>query len=43
VWQIMSAPVITVTCDTALNDCLQLVTEHRVRHLPVLEAGGSSA
>ncbi|HZF17882.1 MAG TPA: CBS domain-containing protein [Steroidobacteraceae bacterium] len=39
VWQIMSAPVITVTCDTALNDCLQLVTEHRVRHLPVLEAG----
>jgi len=39
VWQIMSAPVITVTCGTSLNDCMQLVTEHRVRHLPVVEDG----
>jgi CBS domain-containing protein len=39
VWQIMSSPVITVTRATSLNDCMQLVTVHRVRHLPVLEDG----
>jgi CBS domain-containing protein len=39
VWQIMSAPVITVTGDMSLNDCMQLVTENRVRHLPVVEDG----
>jgi CBS domain-containing protein len=38
VWQIMSSPVITVTCDTTLNECMQLVTDNRVRHLPVVEA-----
>ena len=37
--QIMSSPVITVTPQTSLNECLQLVTEHRVRHLPVVENG----
>ena len=39
VWQIMSSPVITVTGDTTLNECMQLVTDNRVRHLPVVEAG----
>lgn len=39
VWQIMSSPVITVGCATTLNECMQLVTQHRVRHLPVVEAG----
>ena len=39
VWQIMSSPVITVTPQTSLNECMQLVTEHRVRHLPVVENG----
>jgi CBS domain-containing protein len=39
VWQIMSSPVITVTADMSLNDCMQLVTENRVRHLPVVEEG----
>jgi CBS domain-containing protein len=37
--QIMSSPVITVTPQTSLNECMQLVTEHRVRHLPVVENG----
>jgi CBS domain-containing protein len=39
VWQIMSSPVITVTCETSLNDCMQLVTANRVRHLPVVGNG----
>ncbi len=39
VWQIMSSPVITVTGDMSLNDCMQLMTENRVRHLPVVESG----
>jgi CBS domain-containing protein len=39
VWQIMSSPVITVTGEMSLHDCMQLVTENRVRHLPVVEDG----
>jgi CBS domain-containing protein len=39
VWQIMSAPVITVTGNSLLTDCMQLVTQNRVRHLPVIEDG----
>ncbi|MGE0114547.1 MAG: CBS domain-containing protein [Steroidobacteraceae bacterium] len=39
VWQIMSSPVITVTPDDSINHCMHLVTEHRVRHLPVMEKG----
>ena len=39
VGQIMSSPVITVTPQTSLNECMQLVTDHRVRHLPVVENG----
>jgi CBS domain-containing protein len=39
VQQIMSSPVITVTPQTSLNECMQLVTDHRVRHLPVVEDG----
>ena len=39
VWQIMSAPVLTVTPDKSVEDCMRLCTEHRVRHLPVVEYG----
>jgi CBS domain-containing protein len=39
VWQIMSAPVITVSWEDTVHHCMQLVTEHRVRHLPVVEKG----
>lgn len=35
--EIMSADVVTVEPGTDLETCMQLVTEHRVRHLPVVE------
>jgi CBS domain-containing protein len=39
VWQIMSSPVITVTPETSVQDCMRLMTDNRVRHLPVLSQG----
>jgi CBS domain-containing protein len=38
VGQIMSTPVLTVNPRSTVQDCMQLMTEHRVRHLPVVEA-----
>lgn len=37
VWQIMSSPVVTVSPETTVQDCMVLVTERRIRHLPVME------
>ena len=37
--EIMSSPVISVEPSTSLAQCMQLVTERRVRHLPVVESG----
>jgi CBS domain-containing protein len=34
--EILSAKVITVTPDDSIEDCMRLMTENRVRHLPVL-------
>lgn len=39
VWQIMSSPVVTVSLDTSVQDCMRLMTERRIRHLPVTEGG----
>lgn len=38
VWQVMSAPVVTVAPEDTLRHCMQLMTHRRIRHLPVLEA-----
>jgi CBS domain-containing protein len=39
VWQIMTSPVITVSPDNSVQDCMRLMTERRIRHLPVTEGG----
>ena len=39
VWQIMSSPVVTVSPDTPIQQCMVMMTERRIRHLPVLEHG----
>jgi len=36
---IMTSPVRTVTPDETIEHCMQLVTDRRIRHLPVLEEG----
>lgn len=37
VWEIMSSPVVTVSPDQTLDDCMRLVTARRFRHLPVVD------
>jgi CBS domain-containing protein len=39
--QIMSAPVITVGLEDRVHRCMQLMTEKRFRHLPVVDADGA--
>jgi CBS domain-containing protein len=35
--QIMSSPVTTVARGASVNECLQLMTDKRIRHLPVVD------
>ncbi|MFO1454666.1 MAG: CBS domain-containing protein [Steroidobacteraceae bacterium] len=37
--QIMSAPVVTVPPSESSDDCMRIMTERRIRHLPVTAGG----
>jgi len=37
--EIMTSSVVTVEPDTTADECMAVMTENHVRHLPVLEAG----
>jgi len=39
VQDIMSSDLVTVTPDSSLDDCMKLMTEKRIRHLPVMRDG----
>ncbi|MCP5327580.1 MAG: CBS domain-containing protein [Sinobacteraceae bacterium] len=39
VGQIMSSPVITVSPTESIDDCMRVMTERRIRHLPVSQDG----
>jgi CBS domain-containing protein len=39
VWEIMSAPVVCVGPDDTVNTCMLVMTERRLRHLPVVRDG----
>jgi CBS domain-containing protein len=36
VWQIMSSPVVTVGPEDEVRRCMEIMTERRIRHLPVM-------
>ena len=40
VQDVMTTPVLTVTAETALDECRAVMTERRIRHLPVLGPSG---
>ncbi|CAH2801273.1 MAG: CBS domain protein [uncultured Caballeronia sp.] len=39
VCEIMTAPVMSATLGTSTDECMALMTQQRIRHLPVIEGG----
>ena len=37
--EIMTSPVFTTAPEKTVDDCMRLMTRHRVRHLPVMDGG----
>jgi CBS domain-containing protein len=37
--EIMSAPLIVATLDTTVDECMALMTDRRIRHVPVVDDG----
>jgi CBS domain-containing protein len=37
--EIMSSPLIVVTPDTMIDECMALMTDRRIRHVPVVDDG----
>ena len=35
--EIMTSPVFTITPEFSVEDCMRIITAHRIRHLPVME------
>ena len=36
---IMTSPVVTIGPDESVHNCMEIMTQKRIRHLPVLERG----
>ena len=36
---VMSSPVVTISSDQAVHNCMEIMTDQRIRHLPVVEKG----
>jgi CBS domain-containing protein len=37
--EIMSSPLIVVTLETTIDECMALMTDRRIRHVPVVDGG----
>ena len=37
--EIMSAPLVVVTPETTIDECMALMTDRRIRHVPVVDGG----